>query len=73
MGLSVFFTVDRLVKKISLSEANIEAKQPQGVCKARRDALHSLLHVGDENSVVLESKVLDQSLLGLDWSILVTR
>ena len=43
----------------------IREKDPRGICKVRRDALLSLLCVGNENSLVLKDKLHDHPLLGL--------
>ena len=48
-----------------LLEADLEAKQPRGICKARCDALKGSLCVGDKGSVIREEKVLDQPLVRL--------
>ena len=53
------------MKDLCLLEADLEAKQPRGNCKAGRSALRSSLRLGNKGSVVREEKILDQSLLGL--------
>ena len=52
------------MKKVCPLEADLEAKQPRGICKAGRNTLKSSLHVGNKASVVREEKILDQPLLG---------
>ena len=56
---------DRLVWKLRFPEADIKDTQPLDVCKARCDALQSLLCVGDKSSIVNEKKVHHLPLLGL--------
>ena len=53
----MFLLRDRLVNKLSFREADIEAEQPLGACKARMDALQDSIHVGDEGSVFREEEV----------------
>ena len=53
------------MKNHSLPETNFKAKQLQGICMARCDALQDSLHVGTEGSIVCEEKVPDQHLLNL--------
>ena len=53
------------MKNFRLLKTDLEAREPRGVCKARRDVLQSLFCVDDEGSVVREEEVLDQSLLCL--------
>ena len=64
MGWSVFFFCDRLLRILSYQEADIETKQPRGVCEARCDALQCSLRMGVKGSVVREEKVPDHALLG---------
>ena len=47
----------------------LDAKQQQGICEIRCDALQSLLHVRDEGSIICEENVPDQPLLGLGVSL----
>ena len=54
----------RLVKNLYLVEADLEAKQLQGICKAKRNVLESSLYVGNKGSIIHEEKILDP-LLGL--------
>ena len=53
------------MKNLRLLEADLEAKQPRGICKARCDALKGSLCVGDKGSIIREEKVLDQPLVRL--------
>jgi len=50
------------MKNFLLLEADLEAKEPRGVCKAGRDAQQSLFCVGDEGSIFHKEEVLDHSL-----------
>ena len=59
----MFFMGSWLVKNLRLLEADFEAKQPRGICKAGCDALKCLLCVGHKGSIIHKEKVLDQPLL----------
>ena len=54
-----------LVKNLRLLEADFEAKQLRGICKARCETSKGPLSVGDKDSFIRKEKVLDQPLLHL--------
>ena len=67
MGLLVVILSGGLIKNFPLLEADLEAKEPRGVCKAGRDAQQSLFCVGDEGNVFRKEEVLDGALSPVSW------
>ena len=53
------------MKNLGLPEADLDIKQPQGVCQARCDELKGSPCMGYKGNIIRKEKVLQQSRLGL--------
>ena len=57
------------MKNVSFPEADVKAKQPRGICKARCDALQRLFCVGDVGRDIHKKNVPEKPFLGLGGTV----